>query len=79
MGFWIAAENITGVHTFAWEGGEFTGTLTELLAEHADRFRIEYKDNPSCHPNLVSDYTFTVDGQTANEIIGGVHSPQRPK
>ncbi len=79
MAYWIAAENLTNVHNFSWDGGNFTGTSTELLAEHGGRFTIEYGEDPAHFPNLVSDYIFTVEGQTANEIIGGVHSPQRPK
>lgn len=78
MGFWIAAENLTNVHNFSWDGGNFTGTLTELLAEHGDRFRMEYEEDELYLPNLVSDESFTVDEQTA-QLIGGVHSPQRPK
>lgn len=77
--YWADAEvEVSKVYT--WDGGTFTGTPTDVVNNYPEIFAFEH-GGTSYYRNIYALIPFMVDGQPAEEceIIGGVHSPQRPK
>lgn len=72
--YWLAAEEITNITEINGEPAETT--LSELVGNNG--FTIEYEDDELYLPNLCNANEFSINGQSAS-LIGGVHSPQRPK
>lgn len=77
--YWYPAD-AEGEHLIEWAGLEnpVMCTFEDLVANHSEYFYFEYENDELCLRNLVGSIEFTVDAQTAS-LIGGVHSPQRPK
>lgn len=77
--FWAEADSPMS-KKFEWDGGSYEGTFDNLVANHGSIFAFEH-GGEEYYRNVFALIPFTVDGVPAeeNEIIGGVHSPQRPK
>ena len=74
--YWLPADNSFTVTEF--NGQTLDCSIEELVNNPANGLRFEWGGNSPYLRNVVSNQPFTINGQTA-ELIGGVHSPQRPK
>jgi len=72
--YYLAAENITTITEVNGEPADTT--LAELVGKEG--FYLEYENDELYLPNLCNANEFSINGQPAS-LIGGVHSPQRPK
>ena len=75
--YWLPADNSFTVTEF--NGQTIDCSIEELVSNAANGLRFEWGGNSPYLRNVVSNQPFTINGQTTNELIGGVHSPQRPK
>lgn len=73
---WLEADNSFQVTEF--NGQQVDCTIEELVNNPANGLSFEYGDGTPYLRNVISPQPFSINGMQSN-LIGGVHSPQRPK
>lgn len=74
--YWLPAEQITAVTEY--NGEPCDTTLEDLVSNSGGLLYFEYQGSETLYPNVCSAASFSINAQPAN-LIGGIHSPQRPK
>lgn len=73
---WLAADSTFNV--WEYNGNNPNCTIEELVANSNGTLWFEYEDSEEFYRNVCSNSPFTLNGSPSN-LIGGTHSPQRPK